>query len=60
MVPLHTTLVNALNAPARERTIIIIREWNRHIDEELFLGMLKRIMFLKQGYLIKVINYSWL
>lgn len=37
-VPIRTALVTARNAPAHERVIRTLREWNVRIDEAFFLG----------------------
>ncbi len=36
--PIRTALVTSRNAPAHERAIKTLREWNVHIDEAFFLG----------------------
>lgn len=45
--PIHTALVTARQAPAHERVIRSLREWNIRIDEALFLGGLSKSEFLK-------------
>lgn len=37
-VPIRTALVTARNAPAHERVIRTLREWNVRVDEAFFLG----------------------
>lgn len=44
---IRTALVTARCAPAHERVINTLREWNIRIDEALFLGGLKKVEFLK-------------
>ena len=36
--PIRTALVTSRNAPAHERAIKTLKEWNVHIDEAFFLG----------------------
>ena len=36
--PIRTALVTSRNAPAHERAIKTLRNWNVHIDEAFFLG----------------------
>jgi 5'-nucleotidase len=45
--PIHTALVTARQAPAHERVIRSLRQWNIRIDEALFLGGLNKSEFLK-------------
>lgn len=45
--PIRTALVTARSAPAHERVIRTLREWNVRIDESLFLGGLNKAEFLK-------------
>ena len=45
--PIRTGLVTARNAPAHERVIRTLREWDIRIDEALFLGGLSKGEFLK-------------
>jgi len=45
--PIRTALVTARSAPAHERVIRTLREWNVRIDESLFLGGLNKADFLK-------------
>lgn len=45
--PIHTALVTARQAPAHERVIRSLRQWNIRIDEALFLGGLEKGEFLK-------------
>ena len=40
--PIRTALVTARNAPAHERVINTLREWNVRIDEAFFLGGMKK------------------
>jgi 5'-nucleotidase len=44
--PIRTALVTARGAPAHERAIRTLREWNIRIDEVFFLGGLKKGPFL--------------
>ena len=43
----RTALVTARGAPAHERVIRTLREWDIRLDEALFLGGLKKAEFLK-------------
>lgn len=45
--PIRTALVTARAAPAHERVVRTLREWNIRIDESLFLGGLSKGEFLK-------------
>lgn len=45
--PIRTALVTARQAPAHERVIRTLREWDIRIDEALFLGGLSKGVFLK-------------
>ncbi len=45
--PIRTALVTARSAPAHERVIRTLRDWNIRIDESLFLGGLDKGEFLK-------------
>lgn len=45
--PIRTALVTARSAPAHERVIRTLREWNIRLDESLFLGGLPKGQFLK-------------
>jgi 5'-nucleotidase len=45
--PIRTALVTARSAPAHERAIRTLREWNVRVDEALFLGGLAKAPFLK-------------
>ncbi len=45
--PIRTALVTARSAPAHERVIRTLREWNIRIDESLFLGGLSKGEFLQ-------------
>lgn len=45
--PIRTALVTARSAPAHERVIRTLREWNVRIDESLFLGGLDKGDFLR-------------
>ncbi|MDE0842090.1 MAG: 5'-nucleotidase [Porticoccaceae bacterium] len=45
--PIRTALVTARAAPAHERVVRTLREWNIRIDESLFLGGLSKGDFLK-------------
>jgi 5'-nucleotidase len=44
---LRTALVTARSAPAHERVIRTLRDWNIRLDEALFLGGLKKAEFLR-------------
>lgn len=45
--PIRTALVTARSAPAHERVIKTLRDWNIRIDEALFLGGMQKSEFLK-------------
>lgn len=45
--PIRTALVTARSAPAHERVIRTLRDWNIRIDEALFLGGMAKADFLK-------------
>lgn len=45
--PIRTALVTARSAPAHERAIRTLRDWNVRVDEALFLGGLDKAPFLK-------------
>lgn len=45
--PIRTALVTARAAPAHERVVRTLREWDIRIDESLFLGGLSKGEFLK-------------
>ncbi|MAR93361.1 MAG: 5'-nucleotidase [Pseudomonadota bacterium] len=45
--PIRTALVTARSAPAHERVVRTLRNWNIRIDESLFLGGLDKGAFLK-------------
>lgn len=45
--PVRTCLVTARAAPAHERVVRTLREWNIHIDESLFLGGEDKGSFLR-------------
>lgn len=45
--PIRTALVTARSAPAHERVIRTLREWQIRIDEALFLGGMPKGQFLK-------------
>lgn len=45
--PIRTALVTARSAPAHERVIRTLRDWNVRIDESIFLGGLEKTEFLK-------------
>jgi 5'-nucleotidase len=45
--PIRTALVTARGAPAHERAIRTLRDWEIHIDEVIFLGGMKKGPFLK-------------
>ena len=44
--PIRTALVTARSAPAHERVIKTLREWNIRLDESLFLGGMTKAEFL--------------
>ena len=44
--PIRTALVTARSAPAHERVIKTLRDWNIRLDESLFLGGMKKSEFL--------------
>lgn len=46
--PVRTALVTARGAPAHERVIHTLRDWNIPIDEVFFLGGLNKAPFLKE------------
>lgn len=46
-VPIRTALVTARNAPAHERVIRTLREWNVRIDEVFFLGGVEKSQVLE-------------
>lgn len=45
--PIRTALVTARSAPAHERVIRTLREWDIRIDEAIFLGGMEKGPFLK-------------
>ncbi|HLD16193.1 MAG TPA: 5'-nucleotidase [Coxiellaceae bacterium] len=45
--PIHTALVTARQAPAHERVVRTLREWDIRIDQALFLGGLNKTEFLR-------------
>lgn len=45
-IPIRTALVTARSAPAHERVVRTLREWDIRIDESLFLGGLPKVEFL--------------
>lgn len=45
--PIRTALVTARSAPAHERVIRTLRDWNIRIDESIFLGGLNKTEFLR-------------
>jgi 5'-nucleotidase len=45
--PIRTALVTARSAPAHQRVVLTLREWNIRIDESLFLGGLEKGEFLR-------------
>jgi 5'-nucleotidase len=45
--PIRTALVTARSAPAHERVIRTLREWDIRLDESLFLGGLEKSAFLE-------------
>lgn len=46
-IPIRTALCTARGAPAHERVIRTLRDWNIRIDEALFLGGMDKAAFLK-------------
>lgn len=46
-VPIRTALVTSRNAPAHERVILTLREWDVRIDEAFFLGGVEKSEVLK-------------
>lgn len=47
LCPIRTALVTARSAPAHERVIRTLREWDIRLDESLFLGGLDKAAFLE-------------
>ncbi len=45
--PIRTALVTARNAPAHERVVLTLREWNINVDETFFLGGMEKSAVLK-------------
>jgi 5'-nucleotidase len=45
---LRTALVTARSAPAHERAIRTLMDWNIHVDEAMFLGGLEKGPFLRE------------
>ncbi len=45
--PIRTALVTARSAPAHQRVVLTLRNWNIRIDESLFLGGLEKGEFLR-------------
>lgn len=45
-LPIRTALVTARSAPAHERVIRTLRQWDIRLDESLFLGGLPKLEFL--------------
>lgn len=45
--PIRTALVTARSAPAHQRVVFTLRDWNIRIDESLFLGGLDKGEFLR-------------
>ena len=45
--PIRTALVTARSAPAHERAVRTLMEWNIAVDEAMFLGGLDKGEFLK-------------
>lgn len=45
--PIRTALVTARSAPAHERVIRTLRQWNIRLDESMFLGGLDKAEFLR-------------
>jgi 5'-nucleotidase len=46
---IRTALVTARSAPAHERAIRTLMQWNIEVDEAMFLGGLPRVMFRKSS-----------
>lgn len=46
-VPIRTALVTARSAPAHERVIKTLRDWDIRLDESLFLGGMNKAEFLQ-------------
>lgn len=47
--PIRTALVTARSAPAHERVIRTLRDWDIRLDESLFLGGLDKSAFLRRS-----------
>lgn len=47
-IRIRTALVTARSAPAHERAIRTLMQWNISIDEAMFLGVLEKGPFLKE------------
>ena len=45
---IRTALVTARSAPAHERAIRTLMQWNIHVDEAMFLGGLDKGPFLRE------------
>lgn len=45
--PIRTALVTARSAPAHQRVVLTLRDWDIRIDESLFLGGLEKGEFLR-------------
>jgi 5'-nucleotidase len=45
--PIRTALVTARGAPAHERVIRTLRDWDIRLDESLFLGGMDKTAFLQ-------------
>ena len=45
---IRTALVTARSAPAHERAIRTLMDWNIHVDEAMFLGGLPKGEFLRE------------
>jgi len=45
-IPIRTALVTARSAPAHERVINTLRQWDIRLDESLFLGGMEKVDFL--------------
>jgi 5'-nucleotidase len=45
---LRTALVTARSAPAHERAVRTLMDWNIHVDEAMFLGGLEKGPFLRE------------
>jgi len=46
-ITIRTALVTARSAPAHERVIHTLRQWNIRVDESMFLGWVEKVDFLE-------------